>query len=358
MWTALAAIPLLAAVALVLGYYAFAKLTYGAYACGSFAKLDGELGWVLKPSASSCLGGHDAFSPGPPWFEVPVATDASGFRAFLPGGETPTGGIMAVGDSYTFGYGVPFEESYPGLLQAATGVSVVDVASPAYSSAQALLLAERSLAKLRPRAIVYLEMGQWSRDACRGASRPQAILKPCYWQPPGSAEAELVLPPAGLVQRWAAWGVLPGGMIGAGEISWDYFLVSRPVLQVVMALARFGMMPGFAHDFAAVGVDGAAMRGAAVRQLGVLAADAKVPVILLDPGDALPPEMLDKLPPAERGFIHRIGKALWDVAVALPAASLPPEQQHPPHDDHFGPGTNRLIAALLAKELRALGVVQ
>jgi hypothetical protein len=28
-----------------------------------------------------------------------------------------------------------------------------------------------------------------------------------------------------------------------------------------------------------------------------------------------------------------------------------------PHDDHYGPGTHRLIAVLLARELRRLGVV-
>ncbi len=230
MWIVLALIPILALLVLVLGYFAFAKVTFSAYTCGSFATLDDELGWTLKPSVASCLGHRDVrlFSAGRPWFETSVHTDANGFRAARTGGETPAGGIMAVGDSFTFGYGVEFEQSYPGMLASLSRVPVVSVASPAYSSAQGLLLAERWSGKLRPRAIVYLEMGQWVRGACRGSTQPTAITKPCYWQPPGQPEAALVVPPAGRVRAWANWGVLPGGMLGAGEKTWVYFLVSRP----------------------------------------------------------------------------------------------------------------------------------
>jgi hypothetical protein len=143
---------------LVLGYYTFVKLTYPAYACGSFAQLDGEVGWVLKPSATSCLG-HRSLFAAQPWFEAPVHTDANGFRAARAGGGTPVGGIVTVGSSYTFGYGVAYEQSYPGVLERLTGTSVVIVGSPAYSAAQTLLLARRWIPRLRPKVLVYSEMG-------------------------------------------------------------------------------------------------------------------------------------------------------------------------------------------------------
>jgi hypothetical protein len=54
-------------------------------------------------------------------------------------------------------------------------------------------------------------------------------------------------------------------------------------------------------------------------------------------------------------LIHCIGKEPWDAAVTRPAASLPPDERRLPHDDHFAPGTHRLIAVLLARGLRRLG---
>jgi hypothetical protein len=179
MWLILCAIPVLATPILILAFYGIVKATYSAYTCGSFAKIDAEIGWVLKPSVTSCLGGRNVFSSGPPWFHSTVYTDVNGFRSAQPGTPTPTGGVMMVGDSFTFGYGVDFEQSFAGVFQDASGVPVVDVASPAYSSAQFLLLSEQWVERLRPRAIVILEIDQWRRAACRGPNRPVAILKPC-----------------------------------------------------------------------------------------------------------------------------------------------------------------------------------
>jgi len=357
MWAALIAIPFVGLLLLVLGYYAFAKLTYSAYTCGSFARLDDEIGWTLAPSVESCLGGRGVFTR-TPWFESPVYTDANGFRAARPGAPTSVGGLMAVGDSYTFGYGVTFEQSYAGELERLSHLPVVTAASPAYSSAQALLLAQRWVPRIKPKAIVYLDNGMWTRDACRGPYRPTAILKPCYWQPPGAAAAELVIPPPGRIAAWAKWGVLPGGMIGPGETGWDYFLVSRPVLQVEHLLTLAGIVSGFGHDFAAVGVDDTAIRRAVLAHLGRLAEAARVPVIFLDSENFYPPDMLDELPASQRAFIDRIGKERWDREVEAPAALLPPDQRTVPHDDHFGAGRHRLIAEMLARELNRLGITQ
>jgi hypothetical protein len=87
MWLMLGAMLLLAALGLMLAFYATVKLTYSAYTCGSFARIDGEIGWVLKPSTTSCLGGRSAFSPSRPWFHSTVFTDVNGFRAARPGGR-------------------------------------------------------------------------------------------------------------------------------------------------------------------------------------------------------------------------------------------------------------------------------
>jgi hypothetical protein len=357
MYCLMAMVVVIAVLLVPISYYAFAKLTYTAYVCGSFAKLDGQIGWVHKPSVSSCLGGRDPWSSAPPWFEASVYTDANGFRAARPGAATPHGGIITAGDSWTFGYGVTFEESYPGRLERLSGVPVINMASPAYSSAQGLLLAERWVGRLRPSAVVYLEVDQWQRNVCVGSYRPSAVLKPCYWLPPGGAQAELVLPPAGRVEHWAAWDVLPGGMIGPGEMTWPYFLVSRPVTQVLNLLVRLGLISGFAHDFAAPMGDHAVMRGPFLVQLGRVAEAANVPVLFVDVNDFISPEMIQALPPRQAVLIHRIGKEQWQREVLQPAALLPASEQAIPHDPHFSPAVNGLIAGMLARELRKLGVI-
>jgi hypothetical protein len=357
MWAILLALPIALPLLLVIGYYSVAKLIYPAFTCASFAQLDGELGWVLKPSATSCLGHRGVFAS-KAWFEAPVYTDRNGFRAARAGVETPAGGILSLGDSFAFGYGVTYEQSYAGALERLTGMPVVIAASPAYSAAQAALLARRSLPRVRPKALVYVEMGAWVRNACTGATRPSAILKPCFWRPSGSASAELVIPPAGRVERWGRWGVVAGGMIGAGEGTWTYFLVSRPVLQVMHMLVRLGISSGFANDFATVGVEVPVIQRAVVGELGRLAETASVPLLLVDPSDFLPQRFVDPLPEAQRALIHRIGRSRFDQEVTAPASGLPLHERELPHDPHFAPGVSRLVAEMLDRELRARGIVK
>ena len=338
----------------VVAYYAYGKLTFEGYFCGRFARVDAEIGWVLSPNATSCIGGRAPFSAGPPWFEAKVYTDINGFRSAKPGTETARNGVIFAGDSWTFGFGVTFEESFPGQFQARSAAPAVVAASPAYSSAQALVLAERWIDRLTPRAIVYLDLGFWDRSACRGATRPAAILKPCYWQPPGASSAELVLPPPGMVEKSASWGLMPGGMLGAGEDSWTYFIWSRPIAQFQQILVRLGLMSGFGHDFRAVGVDESAIQRGVFDHIVRIAAKARVPVLLIDPADIYAASYA-VLAPERRVHLHWVGSGHWKRAVAEPAAKLPAELARVPHDGHFGPGLNALVAALVQDRLSALG---
>lgn len=353
MWGILLAIPALALVTLVLGYYAYAKLTYPAYACGSFAKPDAEIGWVLAPGASSCLGGKD-LTGRTDGYHSEVHIDANGFRAARPGGETALGGILFVGDSWTFGFGVDYGDSFPGRFEALTGWPVTVAASPAYSALQSLLLAERWVDRIKPRAIVYLDNGFWNRAACRGTSRPSAILKPCFWQPSPDAEAVAVLPPPGRVEAAARWGNLPGGVLGVGETGWDYFLVSRPLARLNQVLVRIGLVSGFGDDFRAWGVDEEAIRRATLARLGALAEKGGVPLVLVDPANYYG-ALMDALP-AGRTLVHRVEPEEWNRRVGDPANNLPPDQARVPGDGHYGPGMNDLIARLVADTVTSLGV--
>ena len=351
------AIPAAFAVLLLVGYLSYRKITYPGYSCGSFALMDDQIGWVLKPGADSCIGGRDPFSSGPPLFESKVYTDDNGFRSAQPGGALRPGSVMAVGDSWTFGFGVSYEQSYPAQLEQLSGHATTIVASPGYSTAQSLLLAERWLDKIRPAAIVFLERGSWARAACRGNSRPTQILKPCYWQSPSAAQADLVWPPEDHVKRMASLGILPGGILGAGETGWSYFLLSRPYALAHQSLVRFGLASGFSDDFQAEGVDRQAIKRATIRQAIRLADMARVPLLLIDSLEIYT-SVLAELPPHQTARIHRIGNEIWYSEVIARTTGMAPADFEVPHDGHFGPGMNRLVAELIDRQLRDLNVIR
>ncbi|HZR79572.1 MAG TPA: SGNH/GDSL hydrolase family protein [Candidatus Binatia bacterium] len=101
-----------------------------------------DLGWVLKPDLD-WKGGDVA---------TPFRTDAFGHRAHgdrpPPAGDGAT--VDCIGDSSTFGYGVPNDATYPARLEAllreSTGdasLRVRNLGVPGYTAYEARLLAER-----------------------------------------------------------------------------------------------------------------------------------------------------------------------------------------------------------------------
>jgi len=353
MWSIMMAIPAVVGVGLVEGRYAWGYLSYEGFYCGSFAQLDGEIGWILKPRAESCIGAGEAFGD-EVYFEVPVFTDDNGFRSAAPGGATPERSVLAVGDSWTFGYGVTQEESYPGQLDGMIEAAVVTVASPAYAGSQAVQLAKRWAPELKPRALVYLELGFWERGACSGTAAPAFILKPCFWSGE-NGEVELVLPPPGLVEKMGSLGLRPGGMIGAGEKTPGYFMWSRPIAKISQALVRAGLTSGMADDFRAVNVDGKALRLALLTELAETASAAEAPLLLIDPND-LYADLVGSLAAPLLPWVTLVGSARWDSDVSEPASALTEAEARVPMDGHFGPGMNRLVAALVRDLLLEVGV--
>ncbi len=66
----------------------------------------------------------------------------------------PQGGILAAGDSFTFGSEVNDDQSWPARLEAGLGVSVVNSGAGGYGLDQAELRAEQLLDIVNPRAII------------------------------------------------------------------------------------------------------------------------------------------------------------------------------------------------------------
>lgn len=331
------------------GYYLYGYLSFKDDYCGSFASLDDEIGWVLKASSESCIKSGKQ-SDGPNSFSSNVTINEDGFRAKNIAGSAPANGILAVGDSWTFGYGINWEETFAAQLTRNHGRPTALLASPAYSGAQALLLARRHTASVRPQTIVYLELGFWDRAVCSGATRPQNILKPCYWVDEGGT-VPLVTPSPGYVHRMSRAGVLPGGMVGAGEKTLPYFLIARPVAKIKQFMVRLGFMSGFGNDFSAWGSEEnfEKIRAAHLERLLVLAKNSGARLLLIDPGEVYQPNAISSS--SKKQFIY-IGHRERETSVGKPMSRLPEEEARVPGDGHYGPGTHRLIAALIHTKLQ------
>ena len=101
-WAILVTIPVLVGILAILGYYLYGYLTFKVDYCRSFAALDGQIGWVLEPDATSCIEGRYT-TLGEPAFNATVYTNADGARTGPDREASTSGGILAIGDSWTFG---------------------------------------------------------------------------------------------------------------------------------------------------------------------------------------------------------------------------------------------------------------
>jgi hypothetical protein len=98
-------------------------------------------------------------------FEVPVATDPSGLRR--DGGSGPhAGGVLALGDSLTFGEGVAADQAFPSRLEKLLGVPVANAGVPGYSSRQAAVLGAELIPRLRPRLVLVTLAAPWDLRRC------------------------------------------------------------------------------------------------------------------------------------------------------------------------------------------------
>ncbi|HEY0510379.1 MAG TPA: GDSL-type esterase/lipase family protein [Thermoanaerobaculia bacterium] len=105
-------------------------------------------------------------------FDVPVAIGKEGEEEGLrvqphPAPPSPPGPrVLAVGDSMTFGEGVPADATYSAVLERTLGVRVDNAGVPGYSSAQMLGRLRRYLPALRPDVVLMTLSPLWDRQRC------------------------------------------------------------------------------------------------------------------------------------------------------------------------------------------------
>jgi lysophospholipase L1-like esterase len=98
-------------------------------------------------------------------FDVPVAVDGQGLRV-QPHTASSGPRVLTVGDSITFGEGVPAGSTYSAVLEKTLGARVDNAGVPGYSSAQMLGRLRRYLPALRPDVVVMTLSPLWDRQRC------------------------------------------------------------------------------------------------------------------------------------------------------------------------------------------------
>jgi hypothetical protein len=133
---------------------------------GTQFRFDPELGWFPKPNFRS-----DG-----------INTNSHGQRglADYPTDRNPgKKRILFIGDSYTFGFEVRDEESYPAVLGShlLPGAEIINWGVPGYGTDQQVLLYEREGVKFHPDVVV---LGFYTRDLFRNDTWFRSYAKPMF----------------------------------------------------------------------------------------------------------------------------------------------------------------------------------
>jgi hypothetical protein len=143
-----------------------------------YYRADAELGWTLKSDEEGVLSNRVDFS-------TQVRTNALGLRGGPPAGGHP--GVLGVGDSFMFGFGVEEEESFLAVAARRLGGEALNAGVPGYDVCQAVDLAARLLPRLDADAVVLSAfVGNDERDA--GEGRGRMVVRDGVFREPGSQE--------------------------------------------------------------------------------------------------------------------------------------------------------------------------
>jgi len=335
---------------MVLSYYSYKKLTLPAQHEGSYSQIDDVLGWRLKANSTSRYWMNNKLT-GEKYFDSKVFINNDGFRDSKISNLAPKNAVVAIGDSWTFGYAVDYKESFPAHLEILLNKPVVNMGVPAYGSAQAILLFEQYINSIKPKIVIHLNHGLWNRSLCHGEKRPIYILKPCFWLNPNVNEIELISPAKGYVKEMAEKGVYPGGWLTAGNNTWSYYLISRPVARLKQLMAVIGLIPGHQSEYDKDPYLKPLVMTYTLKRISDLADNYNFKFILIDPpGDYA--EAFERLTLNDnKKNVYYFSSDQWDKYVENPVKKLLPNDRRVPKDGHYGTGMNKIIAEAIQKYL-------
>jgi hypothetical protein len=135
------------------------------------AVVDPVLGWTVQPWTDS-----DNFST----MDYGFSTIDYGIRANFKETTVRTGGILAVGDSFTQGWEVDNDETWPSYLEKLAGVPVINAGVGGYGTDQIVLRAEQLLPIVQPKILIvgFLEADMFrAAHSVFGAPKPHFTLE-------------------------------------------------------------------------------------------------------------------------------------------------------------------------------------
>jgi hypothetical protein len=329
----------------VAGYAAYRELRLSYDYCGPYGAFDEELGWRLRAGAVSCLSLRNQVT-GHVIFDTRIYVNADGFRDAAPEAGGDELEVLAIGDSWTFGYGVEYEESYPAVLGRLAGVGVANAGVPAYGSAANLLLLERILGRRRPAVVLYLAKGLWTRSIC-GVEAAARTLVPCFG-PDGSGAMRIVRPARGAVAAAVAGGAIPGGAFTAG-----HSLEISARLKRRMAHDLDGLLAYVRPRPRADADDERLVRLALRTEVATLrdfAERFRFVLVLVDPVGVYKPVIERLAGPSDR--LVYVGRAEWVSRVESRFSQLPADRVLIPEDFHYTSEAQVVLAEALVAPVR------
>jgi hypothetical protein len=348
-------IPLASAV----GYFIYRKLTYSLEFGEKFGTFDDELGWVLRENATSYIRGRSLLKR-EVYYDSKVFTNALGFRDRATALTPQPEGIVTIGDSWTFGYCVDFEETYPFYLESLLKLPVSNLGIPAYGSGATYGLFRRHVERLRPKLVVYLALGLADRSI--EIERPEtSVLIPTFYYDSTTREVGLLFPEPGAVTRSVAQGIYPGGSLTAGYDTWSYlrYIKLPEIMNTASAFYHRGLSTVVRQPAPNLDARRARWAERAKRvdailgyEMGLYAAlmeKHRFAMVVID-GTGRYNGPITRVNQAHAAKITVIPKGEYEARVYRRAEELrmSDHEKRVPMDGHFGRGTNRLIAELVA----------
>ena len=212
------------------------KLTKSYTYCNSYGDRDNQLGWVLKQSHESCLSLKNHLRQ-KVFFDTQIFLNQFGFRDnSLLNKSKPD--IVFIGDSWTFGYGVDYQNTFASLVGSKTNMNILNMGVPNYSSLQSIFLYKRFEDKFSPKYIIFLNPNTLTRALC-SEEYYQYTLEPCYTLK--NNEVKIHFPNKTHMDFALDKKIYPSGFHTSGYNFFDFYFKYKPLEILRNFLKRYGL---------------------------------------------------------------------------------------------------------------------
>lgn len=364
-WIFLSVIVVMTPFLAVTGYFVYKKLSYSFEFGEKFGVFDDELGWTLKKNASSYIRGRSLIT-GETFFDSSVYTNDFGFRSQNSSEKFTAGRIVAIGDSWTFGYCVNYEETYPYFLEKISNVPVTNLGVPAYGSGSTYGLFKRHVSKLQPKLVIYLTSGLWKRslstvyppDHTDDVYSSDLRLIPYFYYDQKTDSGQIKFPNPGAVTNSINKGIYPGGSLTAGYNTFNYLWYVKIPQILSMTKTYLKKVSSSAYPQKTKKYEEHKINKILQYELELykeLSNLYQFKLLIIDLSDQYTSvvKKFNKQHPDNKVMFIGRKEFVEEVYTKGINIGLSPEEIRVPMDGHYGRGTNKLIAEMIIKKIKS-----